>query len=78
MYGVAVDQDAIRSVDVDALDLVEKGVAPVEMIRLVVERQPVGPQQLVVDESPGVGSVHSRRLDKAFTGPRPVGPIHSA
>ena len=50
------------AVEVDLLDVVVVGVAPVHGAAAVVQRQAVGPQHVGGDEDAAVGSVHPGRL----------------
>lgn len=70
------------AIEVDPLDVVVVGVAPVHGAAAVVQRQPVGPQHVGGDEDSAVGAVHPGLLDAAdavvdlvFL---PVRPVHPA
>lgn len=70
------------AVEVDPLDVVVVGVAPVHGAAAVVQRQPVGPQHVGGDEDAAVGSVHPGLLDAADAVVDlvllPVRPVHPA
>ena len=68
MNRVVVDQDAVGPVDVNSFDFVQKRVAPVKMIVVVIEREAVGPQQIVVDEILRTASVHVGGFNEALAG----------
>lgn len=56
------------------MDEVVFGVGPVQLLLAVVQRQPVGPVDLSVDDHGAIGPVHPRTLD--LWDLAPVGPVH--
>lgn len=70
------------AIEVDPLDVVVVGVAPVHGAAAVVQRQPVGPQHVGGDEDAAVGAVHPGLLDAADAVVDlvllPVSPVHPA
>lgn len=70
------------AVEVDPLDVVIVGVAPVHGVAAVVQRQPVGPQHVGGDEDAAVGAVHPGLLDATDAVVDlvllPVRPVHPA
>ena len=76
--GVAEDQAALRSVEIDAADRVHLGVDPVEALLDQIQRDPVGPFQLTADQDLAMGSIHPAALDFRLHAPvRPVHPSNS-
>lgn len=71
---------SVVAVEVDFLDVVVVGVAPVHGVGRVVEREAVGPQHVGRNEDLTVGSVHPRLLDSTSAVDEliflPVGPVH--
>lgn len=56
------------------MDEVVFGVGPVQLLLAVVQRQPIGPVDLSVDDHGAIGPVHPRTLD--LWDLAPVGPVH--
>ena len=72
--GIAEDQAAVRAVEIDAADGVHFGVDPVEAALQQIQRDPVGPFQMAVDEDLSVRSIHPAALD--FRVHAPIRPVH--
>lgn len=56
------------------MDEVVFGVGPVQLLLAVVQRQPIGPVDLSVDDHGAIGPVHPCTLD--LWDLAPVGPVH--
>lgn len=70
------------AVEINPLNVVVVGVAPVHGAGAVVQRQPIGPQHVGGDEDATVGSVHPGFFDAPDAVVHlvlfPIGPVHPA
>lgn len=64
------------AVQVAAVDEAVFGVSPVQLLLIVVQGQPVGPVNLLIDDHGAVGPIHARTLNLWYL--TPVSPVHEA
>lgn len=63
-----------RAVQIAAMDKVVLGVGPVKLLLAVVQREPVGPVDIAVDDHASIRAIHTCPLDLGDL--PPVCPVH--
>lgn len=64
------------AVQVGAVDEAVLGIGPVQFLLAVVQRQPVGPVDLLIDNHGAIRPIHARPLN--LWDLAPVSPVHEA